>query len=112
MLPPDLMPGAMVASAIGPALLLLWLAVAADSRPEPPRVVWIAVGLGALSVLPAGLLELFLQRIVPISGNPWIAADEAALLFAALPEEVIKVSIIAVLALRVRDFDEPMDGVV
>jgi hypothetical protein len=34
------------------------------------------------------------------------------LLFAAMPEEAIKVSIIALLSLRARDFDEPMDGVV
>jgi RsiW-degrading membrane proteinase PrsW (M82 family) len=109
---PDLAPGAMVASAIAPALLLLWLVVAADSRPEPPRVVWIAVGLGALAAIPAGLLELLLMRLIPISHNPWIAADESALLFAAIPEEAIKVSIIAAIALRARDFDEPMDGVV
>jgi RsiW-degrading membrane proteinase PrsW (M82 family) len=109
---PDLVPGALVASAIAPALLLLWLVVAADSRPEPPRVVWIAVGLGALAVIPAGLLELLLQRLIPISHNPWLAADESALLFAAIPEEAFKVSIIAGIALRARDFDEPMDGVV
>jgi protease PrsW len=112
MLLPDLVPGAMVASAIAPALLVLWLIVAADSRPEPPRVVWIAVGLGALATIPAGLLELWLQRLIPISHNPWIAADESALLFAAIPEEAIKVSIIAAIALRARDFDEPMDGLV
>jgi hypothetical protein len=33
-------------------------------------------------------------------------------LFAALPEETIKISVLAVIALRARDFDEPMDGVV
>jgi hypothetical protein len=93
-------------------LILLWLVVAADSRPEPPRVVWTAVGLGALTVIPAGLLELWLQRLIPISHNPWLAADQSALLFAAIPEEAIKVSIIAAIALRARDFDEPMDGVV
>jgi len=39
----ELVPGAIVASAIAPALLLLWFVVAADSRPQPPRVVWTAV---------------------------------------------------------------------
>src|ERR1700681_4597192 len=109
---PDLVPGVMVACAIAPALILLWLVVAADSRPEPPRVVWTAVALGALTVIPAGLLELWLQRLIPISHNPWLGADQSALLFAAIPEEAIKVSIIAAIALRARDFDEPMDGVV
>ena len=112
MLLTDLIPGLIVASAIAPALLLLWLVVAADSRPEPPRIVWISVGLGLLSCIPAALLELWLQRHFPITGNSSLVPFETALFFAGIPEESIKVSIIAAIALRARDFDEPMDGVV
>jgi RsiW-degrading membrane proteinase PrsW (M82 family) len=112
MLTPDLVPAAMVAAAVAPALLLLWLVVAADSRPEPPRVVLTALVLGALSAIVAVVVELTLQRLVPLSSNPWLAADENALLFAAIPEEIVKISIIALIARRRRDFDEPMDGVV
>jgi protease PrsW len=108
----DLIPGLIVASAIAPALLLLWLVVAADSRPEPPRKVWLCVGLGALSGIPVALLEFWLQRHVPISGSQLLAPYETALFFAGIPEETVKVSIIAAMALRARDFDEPMDGVV
>lgn len=53
----DLAPGLVTACAIAPALLLLWLVVAADSRPEPPRVVWMCVALGAVSVLPVAVVE-------------------------------------------------------
>jgi protease PrsW len=112
MLTTDLIPAAMVAAAMAPALLLLWLVVAADSRIEPPRVVLVAVFLGALSAIAAAAVELWLQRHVPISHNPWLAADEAALFFAGIPEETLKISIIAAIALRARGFDEPMDGVV
>ncbi len=109
---PEFVPGgAIVASAIAPALLLLWLVVAADSRPEPPRVVWTAVILGALSVIPTGFLELWLKH-VPITHNPWLAVDVSTLLFVGIPEETVKISIIAAIARRARDFDEPMDGVV
>jgi len=111
MLVSELVPGAVVASAIAPALLLLWLVVAADSRPEPLRVVSTAVILGALSTIPTGLLELWLLHI-PISHNPWLAVDASTLLFIGIPEETVKISIIAAIALRARDFDEPMDGVV
>jgi RsiW-degrading membrane proteinase PrsW (M82 family) len=107
----ELVPGAIVASAIAPALVLLWFVVAADSRPEPPRLVWTAVILGALSVIPAGLLEMWLLQI-PLIRNPWLAVDVSTLLFVGIPEETIKISIIAAMALRARDFDEPMDGVV
>src|ERR1700683_1416351 len=112
MLLTDLIPGLIVASAIAPALLLLWLVVAADSRPEPPRIVWISVVLGAVSCIPAALLELWLQRHVPITGATPLGAFATALLFAGIPEESIKGSIIAAIALRARDFEEPMDGVV
>jgi RsiW-degrading membrane proteinase PrsW (M82 family) len=108
----ELLPAAIVAAAIAPALFLLWLFVIADSRPEPARVVLGAVFFGALSTALAIVVELLLQKLVPLHPNPWIASYQDALLFAAAPEEALKVSIIALLALRARDFDEPMDGVV
>ena len=111
MLVSELVPGAIVAAAIAPALLLLWLVVAADSRPEPLQVVATAVILGALSTIPTGLLEQWLLHI-PISHNPWLAVDASTLLFIGVPEETVKISIIAIIALQARDFDEPMDGVV
>ena len=108
----DLLPGAIVGSAVAPALLLLWLVVAADSRPEPPRVVWIAAGLTAVLAIPVGLVEAWLQAHVHFTANPTLAPFERALVLAGMPEEILKVSIIAAVALRARNFDEPMDGVV
>ncbi len=107
----ELVPGAIVAAAVAPALLLLWFVVAVDSRPEPPWVVWTAVILGALSVIPVSLLEVWLLHI-PLIRNPWLAVDVSTLLFVGIPEETVKISLIAVIALRAREFDEPMDGVV
>src|SRR5580700_9041049 len=108
----DLLPGAIVGSAVAPALLLLWLIVAADSRPEPPRVVGIAFGLTGVLAMPVGLVEAWLQAHVHFTANPTLAPFEKALVLAGMPEEIFKVSIIAAVALRTRYFDEPMDGVV
>jgi cell shape-determining protein MreD len=36
-------------AAVAPALLLLWLVIAADERPGPPAKVWTAFLLGAAS---------------------------------------------------------------
>jgi protease PrsW len=108
----DLLPGAIVGSAVAPALLFLWLVVAADSRPEPPRVVWIAFGLTAALAIPVGLVEAWLQAHVHFTANPTLAPFEKALVLAGMPEEILKISIIAAVALRTRYFDEPMDGVV
>jgi len=112
MLATDLVPAAMVAAAVAPALLVLWLIVAADSRPEPPKVVLIGVILGALSTAAAAVLELLLQQVLPFSSNRWVAAYETALWVASIPEETLKVGIIAAIALHSREFDEPMDGIV
>ena len=112
MLGTEHIPAAMVAAAIAPSLLLLWLVVAADSRPEPPLLVVTAFVLGALCVAAAVGVELGLQSIIPVAHNPWLAADQTGLLIAAIPEETLKISIIAAIALRTRAFDEPMDGVV
>ena len=100
MLPSDLIPGAMVAAAVTPALLLLWLVVIADSRPEPQRIVLLCVGLGALSTLPAYVIEAWVDAHSPITSNLWTTAYAAALLSAGLPEEALKVSIIAAVAWR------------
>ncbi len=108
----ELVPAAIVAAAIAPPLLLLWLVVVADSRPEPARVVLGAVFFGVLCTIAAIVVELVLQKLIPLAHNPWLASYQDALLFAAIPEEALKISVIAVLALRARDFDEPMDGVV
>src|SRR5579863_8057492 len=108
----DLAPGLVAACAIAPALLLLWLVIAGDSRPEPPRVVWTCVVLGAISVLPVAWVELWVLHHLTFSINPLLSAGESALWVAAVPEEIAKVGIIAAVALRSRDFDEPMDGVV
>jgi protease PrsW len=108
----DLAPGLVTACAIAPALLLLWLVVAADSRPEPPRVVWMCVALGAVSVLPVAVVEFWLLHHIPSAANSLLAAGENALVIAAVPEETVKIAIIAVVALKSREFDEPMDGVV
>jgi RsiW-degrading membrane proteinase PrsW (M82 family) len=112
MITPDLVPAATIAAAIAPALLSLWLAVAADSRPEPARLVLIAVLLGAVSAAAAGVVEVLLGLVLPTPQGTLPAAIEKGVLLAAAPEEAVKVSLIAAIALRSRQFDEPMDGVV
>jgi RsiW-degrading membrane proteinase PrsW (M82 family) len=108
----NLAPAAIVAAAIAPALLLLWLVVAADSRPEPPRVVWTAFVLGALSIYVLDYITNWLVPHIPVTHHPWLAVNETALFIASIPEETLKIFVIAIIAYRARAFDEPMDGVV
>ena len=103
---------AIVAAAIAPALLLLWLVIAADSRPEPPSMVWSAFILGALSIFVLRYMTGWLIPHLAGTTHPELAIDEHALFVAAIPEETLKVLIIALFAFRARAFNEPMDGVV
>ena len=49
----EALPTIIGAAAIAPALLMLWLVIAADERPGPPAQVWIAFLFGAGRVMPA-----------------------------------------------------------
>jgi RsiW-degrading membrane proteinase PrsW (M82 family) len=108
---PALHSSVIVASAIAPALLLLWLVVTADSRPEPPKLVLIAVLLGTLSAILAAIVETVIVPLLPASANP-LSILESSFLLTGVPEETLKVACIAAIGLRANDFDEPMDGVV
>ena len=44
-------------AAVAPALLMLWLVVAADERPGPPLKVWTAFLLGAASISLLGIVR-------------------------------------------------------
>jgi RsiW-degrading membrane proteinase PrsW (M82 family) len=108
---PALLSSVIVASAIAPALLLLWLVVTADSRPEPPKLVLIAVLLGTLGAILAAIVESVIVPLLPASANP-LRILESSFLLTGIPEETLKIAFIAAIGLRAHDFDEPMDGVV
>jgi protease PrsW len=108
---PALLSSVIVASAIAPALLLLWLVVTADSRPEPPKLVLIAVLLGTLSAILAAIVETWIVPLLAASANP-LRIIESSFLLTGIPEETLKIGCIAAIGLRAHDFDEPMDGVV
>jgi protease PrsW len=106
------LPSVMGAAAILPAAMFLWIIVASDRRAEP-------LGLAMLAFL-AGIAAIFISRqiiplilpVVHLAGQPWGTVLARAMLVAAMPEEAVKVAIIAALVLRLRHVHEPMDGVV
>src|SRR5580698_3409937 len=99
-------------AAVAPALLILWLVVAADERPGPPAKVWTAFVFGAASISLLGILRAPFLSILQAPENPWVAQALHSLFGVALPEETVKILvIIAVSARRVR-FADPMDTVV
>lgn len=106
------LPTVIGAAALAPALLILWLVVAAGERPGPPAKVWSAFLLGAASISLLGLARAPFLSILPAPENPWIAQAMHSLFGVALPEEAVKLLVIVAVSARRRPFADPMDTVV
>ncbi|MGZ5873079.1 MAG: PrsW family glutamic-type intramembrane protease [Bradyrhizobium sp.] len=99
-------------AAVAPALLMLWLVVAADERPGPPAKVWSAFLLGAASISLLGIVRAPFTSMLVAPENPWIAEATHSLFGVALPEEAVKILVIVAVSARRRHFADPMDTVV
>ena len=99
-------------AAVAPALLILWLVVAADERPGPPAKVWTAFFLGAASISLLGLIRTPFMAILTAPENPWAAQALHSLFGVALPEEMVKILVIAMVSAWRKPFTNPTDTVV
>jgi protease PrsW len=99
-------------AAVAPALLILWLVVAADERPGPPAKVWTAFLLGAASVSLLGVVRAPFASISVAPETPWVAQALHSVFGVALPEETVKILVIVAVTARRRPFADPMDTVV
>ncbi|WP_045235311.1 PrsW family intramembrane metalloprotease [Deinococcus pimensis] len=85
-----------------PAAFWFWLFARRDIHPEPAWLLWRTFGYGALAWLLSAALELSFNA-VPVA---WVVV-----VLTALVEEGAKL-LAASTAVRERDFDEPVDGLV
>jgi len=99
-------------AAVAPALLILWLVLAADERPGPPVKVWTAFLLGAASISLLGAVRAPFAAILAAPENPWMAQALHSIFGAAVPEETVKILAIVLISQKRRNFADPMDTVV
>src|SRR6266404_4579078 len=99
-------------AAVAPALLILWLVIAAGERPGPPAKVWTAFLLGAASISLMGVARAPFAAMSAASENPWAAQALHSLFGVAAPEESVKILVIVAVSARRRPFADPMDTVV
>src|SRR5579863_7528758 len=85
-------------AAVAPALLILWLVVAAGERPGPPTKVWTAFFLGAASISLLGLIRAPFMSLFASPDNPWLAQALHSLFGVALPEETVKILVITMVS--------------
>src|ERR1700736_5661316 len=99
-------------AAVAPALLILWLVIAARERPGPPPHVWTPFLLGAASISLLGVVRAPFASISAASDNPWLAQALHSIFGVAAPEETVKILVIVAVSARRRAFADPMDTVV
>jgi RsiW-degrading membrane proteinase PrsW (M82 family) len=106
------LPTVIGAAAIAPALLLLWLVIAADERPGPPVKVWAAFLLGAASISLLGAARAPFMSLLAVTDNPGLALALRSIFGIAAPEEIVKILVIVAVSWRRQPFADPMDTVV
>jgi len=99
-------------AAVAPALLILWLVVAAGERPGPPVKIWTAFFLGAASISVLGAVRAPFSSLFTAPENPWLAQGLHSLFGVALPEEAIKILVITLVSAWRRPFTDPMETVI
>ncbi len=99
-------------AAVAPALMVLWLVIAADERPGPPVKVWTAFLLGAASISLLGVARAPFMPILNAPENPWVLQVVNSVFGVAAPEEIVKILVIVAISARRPRFADPMDTVV
>lgn len=95
-----------------PIALLLRFFFTRDLRREPRTTVAVTFILGIVIALPAIFVSLVMAAIPGRTLGLFGGAAYEAFAVAAIPEELLKLLVIACYCARRRSFDEPMDGLV
>jgi len=99
-------------AAVAPALLVLWLVIATDERPAPPHMVWAAFLLGAASISVLSVARAPFRLFTSGSGDSWPTMALHSLFAVAIPEEIVKIGVIVLVAAWRKRMADPMDAVI
>ena len=97
-----------------PGLLWLWFVYKKDKyEPEPVAMVLFVFAAGALSVIPAAMIESLFSGAMDIRSVESVNdAARVSWLVAGLVEESMKFAVVMLIVWKRKGFDEPMDGIV
>ncbi len=99
-----------VGLAFAPALFWFWFFARRDRNPEPAGLLLRTFAWGALMVIPAGLLQLFLESVS--SSALGVSFGSGFLLLVVGPIEEASKFIAARSIAKNKAFDEPVDGLI
>ncbi|MBN1881146.1 MAG: PrsW family intramembrane metalloprotease [Deltaproteobacteria bacterium] len=100
--------------AVAPGFFILWYIYIQDRyEPEPKKLIFKVFLWGAASTVPAIIVELLLEKALPVSGTATLlGAFVEAFIIVAPIEELCKMSATYVSTYRSHEFNEVMDGIV
>lgn len=100
--------------AIAPAIFLVWYYYRQDkATPEPKGLIIKVFFLGVLSIIPAVILEIFVEKVFRfLFVFPLAYYFFKAFLVAGFCEEWIKLQVVKLFVYKRSEFDEIMDGIV
>ena len=100
--------------AVAPGFFILWYIYTQDRyEPEPKKLIFKVFLWGAVSTIPAIIVEVLLEKALPVSGTTsLLGAFVGAFIVVAPIEELCKLSAVSVSAYRSPEFNEVMDGIV
>lgn len=99
-----------VGLAFAPALFWFWFFARRDRNPEPAGLLLRTFLWGALMVIPAGLLQVFLESVA--SSAFGVGIGSSLLLLVVGPIEEVSKFIAARSIVKNKAFDEPVDGLI
>jgi protease PrsW len=98
--------------AVIPAYLLVYYFYKSKSEAESPRVIVVTLLLGIFIIIPDLLLSAPYELILKVIKNPLHYGFFKALFVAALPEEILKYSILVFYCVRKVKFNKEIDGII
>jgi protease PrsW len=103
----------LVLVAIAPPIAFLTFILRHDrAEPEPIRMVLKIMVLGALSIIPAAIIQLAVLDQPFFQGGGIIGAALESFLVVAPSEELVKLAVVLIFAWSNRNFNERFDGIV
>jgi len=103
----------LVLVAIAPPIAFLTFILRHDrTEPEPIRLVLKIMLLGALSIIPAAIIQLAVLDQPFFQGGGIVGAALESFLVVAPSEELVKLAVVVIFAWSNRNFNERFDGIV
>lgn len=101
-----------ILAAVPAFVLLIYFYRRDKQKKEPFSLIWKTFAFGFLAVIPAGLIEFFVDAFFSVFTGGLMQSFFKAFVVAAFVEESLKLAVVFIFVYRRTEFDEVTDGIV